>query len=130
MVGKRAATERSSFFSFLRQPRRFGLELDCSRLINYIALISRTQPEDILAPLRIVRSCPWSPLHRPSLARPSLLVHSRPTIMFNPFSSSKASAGPRYISAKEAQQIDQELMGSDGAFSLDQVSVSGYQRDV
>lgn len=42
--------------------------------------------------------------------------------MFNPFSSSKAPAGPRYISAKEAQQIDQELMGSDGAFSLDQVS--------
>ncbi|ORY79283.1 YjeF N-terminal domain-containing protein [Leucosporidium creatinivorum] len=42
--------------------------------------------------------------------------------MFNPFSSAPAApAGPRYISAKEAQQIDQELMGSDGAFSLDQL---------
>lgn len=43
---------------------------------------------------------------------------------FNPFSSSKPqNAGPRYITAKEAQMIDVELMGSDGAFSLDQVCI-------
>ncbi|KAM0788336.1 hypothetical protein ACM66B_001478 [Microbotryomycetes sp. NB124-2] len=40
----------------------------------------------------------------------------------NPFGSKNVeSTGPRYITAKEAQMIDKELMGSDGAFSLDQL---------
>lgn len=39
---------------------------------------------------------------------------------FNPFGSATAKT-LRYISAKEAQDIDSELMGSEGAFSLDQV---------
>lgn len=39
---------------------------------------------------------------------------------YNPFGSAAAKT-LRYISAKEAQDIDSELMGSEGAFSLDQV---------
>lgn len=35
--------------------------------------------------------------------------------------SSAAPKGPKYLSAAEAQAIDDELMGPSGAFSLDQV---------
>lgn len=40
----------------------------------------------------------------------------------NPFSrSAQPGTSLKYITADEAKAIDQDLMGEDGAFSLDQV---------
>ncbi|KAK4058364.1 hypothetical protein OIO90_000522 [Microbotryomycetes sp. JL221] len=41
--------------------------------------------------------------------------------LFGTKSDGQQRRGPRYITAKEAQMIDKELMGSDGAFSIDQL---------
>lgn len=46
-------------------------------------------------------------------------LQPRPTMSF--LWSSAAPKGPKYLSAAEAQAIDDELMGPSGAFSLDQV---------
>lgn len=44
------------------------------------------------------------------------------SMSFNPFSSSTpARPSVKYLTADEAKAIDAELMGEDGAFSLDQV---------
>jgi hypothetical protein len=47
---------------------------------------------------------------------------------FNPFASGPKLPAVRYLTASEAKAIDADLMGEDGAFSLDQVSPGDIQR--